>query len=469
MSPVPTLEAPAPPPPLAVAEPPKIPVIAPGTTGQQIIARVASIPLRPTPGWLRLAFAVSGLLTLLLVFTTVYLFAEGIGIWGVMIPVAWGFAIANFVWWIGIGHAGTLISAILLLLHQEWRESINRFAETMTLFAVMCAGMFPVLHLGRPWFAYWLFPYPSQMWVWPNFNSPLVWDFFAVSTYFLVSLIFWYVGMIPDLATVRDRATSRVHRVVYGVLAMGWRGSATHWRRHQKAYLLLAGLATPLVVSVHSVVSLDFTYAIVPGWHSTIFPPYFVAGAIYSGFAVVLNIAIALRRLYHLEDLITIRHLDCCAKLLLTVGLVVAYSYTMEAFIAWYSGNIYELYLAQNRALGPYAPWFWAYIFGNVVVVQACWFRRVRQSPLWLFLIGLVVNTAMWVERVVIVVVSLSRDFLPSSWNFFWPTWWDWAALAGTLGFFTLGLCLFIRFLPIIPMSESVKLLTELREKRARV
>ncbi len=455
--------------PLLPAELPHDPVILPGTTEQGIVEKVSSIVLaKRAPAWWYIAFAVCGLFTTVLLASAVYLLDYGIGIWGVMIPVAWGFAIANFVWWIGIGHAGTLISAILLLLHQDWRESINRFAETMTLFAVMCAGMFPLLHLGRPWFAYWLFPYPSQMWIWPQFRSPLVWDFFAVSTYFTVSLIFWYVGMIPDLATIRDRATTPWKQRIYGVLAMGWRGSAVHWRRHHKAYVLLGGLATPLVISVHSVVSLDFAYAQVPGWHSTIFPPYFVAGAIYSGFAVVLDIAIALRVLYRLHDVITIRHLENCAKLLLVTGEIVTYSYAIEAFMGWYSGNPYEMYLARNRALGPYAPLFWAYIFANVVVVQACWFKRVRQSPLLLFIIGIVINAGMWVERVVIVVVSLHRDFLPSSWGFFWPTWWDWATLAGTLGFFTLGLVLFIRYLPMIPMSETSKLLTEVRGRERR-
>jgi molybdopterin-containing oxidoreductase family membrane subunit len=440
------------------------PVALPGTRPAEVVARIADIALAPrAPTWWYVATALCALLVLVLTVSIAYLLYRGVGIWGILIPVAWGFAIANFVWWIGIGHAGTLISAILLLLRQDWRESINRFAETMTLFAVMCAGLFPLLHLGRPWFFYWLFPYPSQMWIWPQFRSPLVWDFFAVSTYFTVSLIFWYLGLIPDLAALRDRARTRRARVAFGILAVGWRGSAAHWQRYRKAYLLLAGLATPLVVSVHSVVSLDFAYAQVPGWHSTIFPPYFVAGAIYSGFAVVLDIAIALRALYRLHDIITLRHLENCAKLLLAVGMIVLYAYVMEAFMAWYSGNLYELYLHWNRALGPYATWFWAYIFCNVVVVQAVWFRPVRRSPFWLFVIGLLVNTGMWIERVVIVIVSLNRDFLPSSWGFYWPTVWDWATLVGTVGFFTLGLCLFIRYLPIIPMSETAKLLTELR------
>jgi Ni/Fe-hydrogenase subunit HybB-like protein len=447
------------------AVPPAPPVVAPTTTAASVIDRVSAIVLAPrAPFWWYAGAGLSSLLVGVLAAAAVWLLVRGIGIWGVMRPVMWGFAIANFVWWIGIGHAGTLISAILLLLHQDWRESINRLAETMTLFAVMCAGMFPILHLGRPWFFYWLVPYPSQMGIWPQFRSPLVWDFFAVSTYFTVSLLFWYVGMIPDLAILRDRARTRRSQVLYGALAMGWRGSAAEWRRHQKIYLLLGGLATPLVVSVHSVVSLDFAYAIVPGWHSTIFPPYFVAGAIYSGFAVVLTLAVPLRRLYRLDDVITLRHLENCAKLLLVTGEVVAYSYVMEAFIGWYSGRPAEMYVAHARALGPYAAWFWAYIVANVLVVQALWVPRVRRNPLWLFVIGAVINIGMWLERVVIVIGSLNRDYLPGAWNFYWPTVWDWATLAGTIGFFAFAYFLFLRYLPLVPMSETSKLVTELRE-----
>jgi molybdopterin-containing oxidoreductase family membrane subunit len=452
-----------------LASPPEPPVVAPGTTPESVVRRVSdAVLVRRTPLWWYAAAGLSALLVAGLAASIVWLFVQGVGIWGVMRPVMWGFAITNFVWWIGIGHAGTLISAILLLLHQEWRESINRLAETMTLFAVMCAGLFPLLHLGRPWFFYWLFPYPSEMWIWPQFRSPLVWDFFAVSTYFLVSLLFWYLGMIPDLATLRDRARTRRAQVVYGVLAMGWRGSAAHWRRHQKIYLLLAGLATPLVVSVHSVVSIDFAFAIVPGWHSTIFPPYFVAGAIYSGFAVVLTLAVPLRALYGLRDVITLRHLENCAKILLTTGLIVAYSYVIEAFMGWYSGNPYEGYLMQNRALGPYAAWYWASIFCNIIAVQAIWFPRVRRSPFWLFVIGAVVNTGMWLERFVIVIVSLHRDFIPSAWDFYWPTVWDWATLLGTVGFFALGYLLFLRYLPLVSMSETSKLVVELHERPSK-
>ncbi|MFQ5960263.1 MAG: NrfD/PsrC family molybdoenzyme membrane anchor subunit, partial [Candidatus Methylomirabilales bacterium] len=325
---------------------PVTPVIEPGYTYASVTDKISAIVLtRRTPrGWY-VSFGIAFALVMVLLYATAYLFAVGTGIWGINAPVGWGFAIINFVWWIGIGHAGTLISAILLLLHQEWRTSINRFAEAMTLFAVACAGLFPLIHMGRPWLAYWLFPYPNTMAMWPQFRSPLVWDVFAVGTYATVSLLFWYVGLIPDMATLRDRAGKRLARVTYGVLAMGWRGSARHWHRYQMAYLLLAGLATPLVVSVHSVVSLDFAVGIIPGWHTTIFPPYFVAGAIYSGFAMVMTLAIPLRAVYKLEDFITMRHLDHMAKILLATGLIVAYGYMMETFMAFYSGNIYEEYM----------------------------------------------------------------------------------------------------------------------------
>jgi molybdopterin-containing oxidoreductase family membrane subunit len=383
-----------------------------------------------------------------------YLFVKGIGIWGVNIPVGWGFAIVNFVWWIGIGHAGTLISAILLLLKQTWRTSINRFAEAMTLFAVACAGLFPVLHLGRPWLAYWLFPYPNSMTIWPQFRSPLMWDVFAVSTYATVSLLFWFIGLIPDLATLRDRSQSRVGRVIYGMLAMGWRGSARHWHRYETAYLLLAGLATPLVVSVHTVVSFDFAIAIVPGWHTPIFPPYFVAGAIYSGFAMVLTLAIPIRAAYGLEDFITLRHLQNMAKVMLVTGLIVAYGYLTEAFIAWYSADKFEMFVPYNRATGPY---WWAYsmlILCNILTPQLLWFKRVRINVPLLFCIALVINCGMWLERFVIVVTSLHRDFLPSAWGMYQPTFWDWSTFLGTLGLFVALLFLFLRFLPMISIFE---------------
>src|SRR5215467_2020638 len=342
-------------------------VLEPGHTFTSITNKITSIVLqRRTPwGWW-FGFAISFSLVILLLYSIGYLLLVGVGIWGINIPVGWGFAIVNFVWWIGIGHAGTLISAILLLLNQKWRTSINRFAEAMTLFAVACAAMFPLLHLGRPWLFYWLFPYPNIMNVQPQFRSPLVWDVFAVSTYFTVSLLFWFVGLIPDLATLRDRARSRAGRFIYGMLAMGWRGSARHWKSYEMAYLLLAGLSTPLVVSVHTVVSFDFTISILPGWHSTIFPPYFVAGAIFSGFAMVATIAIPLRKFYGLEDFITLRHIDYMARIMLATGLMVAYGYLMESYLAWYSGNVFEQSVYWDRAFGAYGPAYWVLIFCNV-------------------------------------------------------------------------------------------------------
>jgi len=400
-------------------------------------------------------------LLMMLFVAITWLLIRGVGIWGINIPVAWGFAIVNFVWWIGIGHAGTFISAILLLLHQKWRTSINRLTEAMTLFAVACAGLFPLLHLGRPFVFYWLFPYPDTMGLWPQFRSPLVWDVFAVGTYFTVSLIFWYAGLIPDVATLRDRAKTRFKQVAYGFLALGWRGSAKHWQNHQAAYLLLAGLATPLVLSVHSVVSFDFSVAMVPGWHSTIFPPYFVAGAIYSGFAMVLNIVIPIRKLYHLEHLITTRHLNNMGVVMLATGMMVTYGYIMEAFMAWYSGDIFEKSMMANRALGPYGWIFWSLMFLNVLVPQALWFRRVRTNPVLLFLVAFSINIGMWVERFVIVITSLSQVFTPSAARLYFPTEWDVATLFGSMGLFLTLLFLFVRFLPMIAISETRKLVEE--------
>jgi molybdopterin-containing oxidoreductase family membrane subunit len=438
------------------------PVLAPGHTFGSITDKISSIVLtRQTGrGWM-IGFALAFALVMLLMMAIAYLFVIGVGVWGINVPVAWGFASINFVWWIGIGHAGTLISAILLLLRQEWRTSINRFAEAMTLFAVACAGLFPILHLGRPWLFYWLLPYPNTMGVWPQFRSPLVWDVFAVLTYFTISLLFWFVGLIPDLATLRDRSQSRAGRMIYGMLAMGWRGSAVHWHRYEMAYLLLAGLATPLVVSVHSIVSLDFAVSVLPGWHTTIFPPYFVAGAIYSGFAMVLTLAIPLRAAYGLQDFITMRHLQNMAKILLATGLIVAYGYLMEAFAAWYSGNEFEEYLLKNRALGPYAPYYWALLFCNVVVPQFLWSDRIRSNVVALFIIAIIVNVGMWLERFIIVITSLHRDFLPSSWGMYAPTVWDWATLFGSIGLFFALLFLFIRFLPMISIFEMRSLLPE--------
>src|SRR5882672_3277748 len=427
------------------------PVIQPGYTSGSVTEKISAIVLtRPASnGWF-LGFGLAFMLTMMLLFAIGYLFLKGIGIWGNTVPIGWGFEIINFVWWIGIGHAGTLISAILLLLRQSWRNSINRFAEAMTLFAVACAGIFPLIHVGRPWLAYWMFPYPDTMKMWPNFRSPLAWDVFAVSTYATVSLLFWFVGLLPDLATFRDRAKNRPAKIIYGFLAMGWRGSAVHWHRHETASLLLAGLATPLVVSVHTIVSFDFAYGIIPGWHATIFPPYFVAGAIYAGFAMVLTLSIPVRKLFNLEDFITMRHLDNMGKVLLATGLIVGYGYMMEAFSAYYSANQYERFMILNRMTGPYATIYWCLILCNIVTPQFLWFRKVRSKVGALFAIAMVVNVGMWLERFVIVVTSLHRDFLPSSWGIYYPTRWDIFTFVGTIGLFLALLFLFIRFLPLI-------------------
>ncbi|WP_454690352.1 quinol:electron acceptor oxidoreductase subunit ActD [Achromobacter aloeverae] len=402
----------------------------------------------------RTLFLLTSAATLILFGASAWLFYEGVGLWGVNIPVAWGFALANFVWWIGIGHAGTFISAVLLLLRQKWRTSINRFAEAMTLFAAGIAGLFPILHLGRPWFAYWLMPYPNRMDLWPQWRSPLVWDIFAISTYLLVSLMFWYVGLLPDLATLRDRAKRRARRIVYGLFALGWRGEARHWARYETAYLLLAGLATPLVVSVHTVVSLDFAIGNTPGYHSTIFPPYFVAGALYSGFAMVLTLAIPLRHVFRLQDLITIRHLSLAARVLLATGAIVAYGYASEVFMAFYGGDEFEIAMVRDRWFGAYAPVYWAVLLCNVLIPQVLWSRRVRTSPVWLLAVSLVINLGMWMERFMIVVQSTHRDFLPSSWGIFHPTIWDWTFLLASIGFFAWLFLLFLRFVPMISMSE---------------
>ena len=438
------------------------PLIEPGHTFASVTDKISSLVLkRRTPlGWF-IGFGISFMLFQLFMLAVTNLVFTGVGIFGTNQPVGWAMPIINFVWWIGIGHAGTLISAILLLLRQEWRTSINRFAEAMTLFAVACAGMYPVFHLGRPWLAYWLFPYPNTMGIWPQFRSHLMWDVFAVSTYATVSALFWFIGLIPDFATLRDRAKSRGWQILYGLLAMGWRGSARHWARYEMAYLLLAGLATPLVLSVHTIVSFDFAVAQLPGWHATIFPPYFVAGAIYAGFAMVLTLTIPLRKFYGLEDFITDRHLRNMAKVMLATGLIVAYGYMMEAFFGWYSANKYERFMIWNRMTGPYWQFYWALILCNIVTPQLLWIRRIRHSTLALFIISLVVGVGMWLERFVIVVTSLHRDFLPSSWGMYWPTVWDWSMFIGTIGLFLTLLFLFIRFLPIISIFEMRTILPQ--------
>jgi molybdopterin-containing oxidoreductase family membrane subunit len=445
------------------------PIIEPGYTLGTVTDKISSIVLGrgTSKGWI-FGFAIAFSLLMLLNFTVGYLLVKGVGIWGINIPIGWGFAIVNFVWWIGIGHAGTLISAILLLLRQQWRTSINRFAEAMTLFAVACAGMFPLLHMGRPWLFYWLTPYPNPMWLWPQFRSPLVWDVFAVSTYATVSLLFWFVGLVPDLATLRDRARNRPAKIIYGMLAMGWRGSAVHWSRYETASILLAGLATPLVVSVHTVVSFDFSVAQVAGWHTTIFPPYFVAGAIYSGFAMVMTLAIPIRKFYNLEDFITMRHLGNMAKVMLATGLIVAYGYMMETFMAFYSGNPFDRFLIINRMTGPYAFFYWMLIACNILIPQIMWLRSVRNNVAILFVISLIVNVGMWLERFVIVVISLHRDFLPSSWGMYYPTRWDWATYVGTIGLFLTLLFLFIRFLPVISIYEMRSLVEETDEENPK-
>jgi Ni/Fe-hydrogenase subunit HybB-like protein len=436
--------------------PPEDALIGPGHTYGSVTDKISAIVLtrRVGKGWI-VGFGISFMLVMLLLYAITYLLIKGVGIWGINIPVGWGFAIINLVWWIGIGHAGTLISAILLLLRQEWRTSINRFAEAMTLFALACAGIFPLIHMGRPWLAYWMVPYPNTMGLWPQFRSPLVWDVFAISTYATVSLLFWYVGLIPDMATLRDQTKNRIAQIVYGIFSMGWRGSAIHWQRYEMASLLLAGLATPLVVSVHTVVSFDFAMSVMPGWHATVFPPYFVAGAIYSGFAMVITLAIPLRAVYKLEDFITTRHLENMAKVMLATGLIVAYGYAIETFTAWYSANPTEEFVViKNRTTGPYAPLYWLLMLCNVVTPQFLWFRRVRSSIPALFVIAIIVNIGMWLERFVIVVTSLHRDFLPSSWDMYYPTVWDWATYIGTIGLFLALLFLFIRFLPMISIFE---------------
>lgn len=438
------------------------PTIAPGHTFGSITDKISTIVLtRRTPvGWF-IGFGIAFSLMMMMFFAIGWLLIRGIGIWGNNNPVGWAFDIINFVWWIGIGHAGTLISAILLLLRQSWRTSINRFAEAMTLFAVACAGIFPALHVGRPWFAYWLFPYPNTMSLWPQFRSPLMWDVFAVSTYATVSLLFWYIGLVPDFATLRDRAKSYPFKVLYGIFALGWRGSAKHWYRYETAYLLLAGLATPLVLSVHTIVSFDFAVSIVPGWHSTFFPPYFVAGAVYAGFAMVLTLAIPVRKAFGLQDFITLKHLENMGKIMLTTGLIVGYAYVMEIFYSWYSGNIYEMYMMFNRAFGPYWWAYWALILCNIIAPQALWFKRVRLSPVILFIVAMFVNVGMWLERFVIIVVSIHRDYLPSSWGMYQATRWDFMLFFGTIGLFLTLLFLFIRFLPMISIFEMRTMLPE--------
>jgi Ni/Fe-hydrogenase subunit HybB-like protein len=406
--------------------------------------------------------AITGLLGLMLA----WLVYNGIGVWGNNSPVFWAWDITNFVFWIGIGHAGTLISAILFLLRQKWRTSINRSAEAMTLFAVMCAGIFPLFHTGRPWRAYWLFPIPNlDLSMWQNFRSPLIWDVFAVSTYFTVSLLFWFVGLVPDLATLRDRAIGSIRQHVFAALALGWRGSVKHWRHYELAYLILAGLSTPLVLSVHTIVSFDFATSVMPGWHTTIFPPYFVAGAIFSGFAMVMTLLLIARWTLHLENLITIKHLENMNKIILATGSIVGYAYITEFFIAWYSGNMYEKFAFMNRAFGPYAWAYWTMFTCNVFIPQLYWSKKLRTNLIVMFVISITTNIGMWFERFVIIVTSLHRDYLPSSWGYFHPTYVDMCTFAGTFGLFLTAFLLFARFLPMIALSEVKGVLADQKHR----
>jgi molybdopterin-containing oxidoreductase family membrane subunit len=420
--------------------------------------------LRP-PAWTGWVLLPLGALTLLLFVAIAYTFAAGIGVWGNAIPIAWAFAITNFVWWIGIGHAGTFISAILLLLEQKWRTSINRITEAMTIFAVMQAGLFPLLHMGRPWFFYWLIPYPSEMRVWPQFRSALTWDVAAVSTYFTISVLFWYLGLLPDLALIRDRATGLWRRRIYGFFCLGFTGNARQWHRFRIAYGLLGGLATPLVISVHSVVSSDFATAIQPGWHTTIFPPYFVAGAIYSGFAMVVMLLIPMRRLYGLHNVVTEQHLNCLGFMLLATGSIVFYSYATEAYTAYLSGDIFDRYTQFVYRMRGAGAWiYWLIIFCNGIQVQILWWRRARTSPLILFGVSTLAQLGMWFERFELIRAALMQDFLPSSWGFYRPSLVDGSLLVGSIGFFLFLFVLFLRYVPFIPIRE----LLELREEAVR-
>jgi len=438
------------------------PLLVTGDPGFHGVTEAVARPVEWTPpvGWY-VVLAISVSMLGLFGVSIGWLLWEGVGVWGNNVPVAWGWPIVNFVFWVGIGHAGTLISAVLFLFRQRWRTSINRAAEAMTLFAVMCALVFPGIHTGRPWVDYWMFPVPNQMSVWPQFRSPLMWDVFAVSIYGLVSLIFWYLGLVPDLATMRDRSKTKIRQVVYGLFALGWRGSARHWLHYERAYLLLAGLATPLVLSVHSVVSFDFAVAQLPGWHTTIFPPYFVAGAIFSGMAMVVTLMVICRVVFKLEHIITMLHFERMARLILAMGSIVGLAYGTEFFVAWFSGNQFEMFTFLNRSGGPYAWAYWIMISCNVLSPQVFWFKKARTSIPVLFAVSIFVNIGMWFERFVIVVTSLHRDFLPSSWDYFTPTFWDVATLVGSFGLFFTMFTLFVRFVPMVAMSELKGVLPE--------
>jgi Ni/Fe-hydrogenase subunit HybB-like protein len=422
---------------------------------------IAGVPESKTPLWWFIAIGITGSIAAFGVFCIFYLLFTGVGVWGNNIPVGWAFGITNFVFWIGIGHAGTLISAILLLTRQKWRTAVNRSAEAMTLFAVMCAAIFPGIHVGRIWMAWFLAPVPVPNWIWPNFRSPLMWDVFAVSTYFTVSVLFWFLGLVPDLATLRDRAKSKVGKVVYGILALGWRGGNRQWRHYEMAYLVLAGISTPLVLSVHSTVSFDFATSILPGWHTTIFPPYFVAGAIFGGFAMVLTLLMPARSIYKLHDVITWNHIDVMCKIILLTGSIVGYAYSMEFFVAYYGANPFERFAFINRYFGPYWWASWSMFTCNVIMPQLFWVRAFRRNVITVLFVAMCVNCGMWFERFVIFVISLTRDFLPSSWGTYYPTWVDIWTFIGTIGIFVTLFLLFIRFLPMVAMSEVRSVLPE--------
>src|SRR5882762_790727 len=432
----------------------RIPLVANLRSFGWISNQVAALCEDRAPFWWWALFIPSFMALCMLGFMLSYQISTGVGVWGNMHPVMWAWDIVNFVWWIGIGHAGTLISAILFLLRQRWRTGVNRAAEAMTIFAVMCAGIYPAMHVGRVWYDWWLFPIPNSNSIWPQFRSPLMWDVFAVSTYFTVSVLFWYMGLIPDLAVLRDRAKTRARQFFYGLFAVGWTGSNRHWSNYEKAYLILAGLSTPLVLSVHSIVSLDFSVSQLPGWHTTIFPPYFVAGAVFSGFGMVLTLLIPLRKICKLEDVITVRHVELMCKVTLATGSIVGYAYAMEFFIAWYSGNPYERFAFINRAFGPYGWAYWIMISCNVLTPQFFWFKRIRTNMLIVFILSIFVNIGMWFERFVIVVTSLHREFLPSNWSYYSPTWVDVCTYLGTFGLFFTFFLLFIRFVPLIAIAE---------------
>jgi Ni/Fe-hydrogenase subunit HybB-like protein len=440
----------------------KEPGLITGTISRAEVDAAIAAPLDqfPTRRWW-IAFAIALVLLAYGLFAVAMLQLKGLGVAGFNRPVMWAFDITDFVFWIGIGHAGTLISAILFLLRQRWRNAIARFAEAMTIFAVLCAGCFvSVTHLGRVWLAGYLLPYPNDHRLWINFISPLVWDVFAVSTYFTVSLVFWYLGLVPDLATLRDRATTKIKKTLYSIFSLGWRFSNRHWSHYERLYLILAGFATPLVLSVHTIVSFDFAVSVLPGWHSTIFPPYFVAGAVLSGFAMVQNVLIIVRKSFRLERIITLKHLENMNLVMLVTGSMVGYSYIMEFFMSWYSGNQFEQFMSINRAMGPYAISFWTMVACNVLFIQLFWFKKIRTNVPAMLVIGILVNVGMWLERYVIIVTSLSRDFLPSSWGLFIPTMYDLGILTLGFGLFFTLVLLFVRFLPSVAMAEMKSIAT---------